>query len=142
MSNYVFSPSQKIIFPKWLRDAYQVVSAWPEDGIEISDEIADEFNGQYPTGKTLGHDDENKPCWVEVPPPSEEEVKYAAEVKKQALIDEANAYINSKQWPSRLALGRLSEEEKGEFNLWLDYLDNLNAVDSNLCAELTWPLRP
>ncbi|EAT3906784.1 tail fiber assembly protein [Salmonella enterica] len=52
----------------------------------------------------------------------------AFEMKIQALIDEANAVINKNNWPSKLQLNRMSETETSKFNLWLDYIDALNAI--------------
>lgn len=59
--------------------------------------------------------------------------------RKTSLIAGCNDHINSNQWPSKLALGRLSDAEKATFNKWLDYLDALNAVDP---ANPVWPSAP
>ncbi|MBC9167296.1 tail fiber assembly protein [Escherichia coli] len=66
----------------------------------------------------------------------------AAETEKQARIDRANTYINSKQWPGKVALGRLKDEEKEQYNLWLDYLDALEAVDTSSAPDINWPTPP
>ncbi|QLY99233.1 tail fiber assembly protein [Escherichia coli] len=66
----------------------------------------------------------------------------AAETEKQARIDRANTYINSKQWPGKAALGRLKDEEKEQYNLWLDYLDALEAVDTSSAPDINWPTPP
>ncbi len=68
--------------------------------------------------------------------------KVALENEKNNLIRDANDYINSKQWPSKLALGRLKDSEKAEFNLWLDYLDSLDAVDLSTPSDVKWPEQP
>ncbi|WP_029696689.1 tail fiber assembly protein [Siccibacter turicensis] len=65
-----------------------------------------------------------------------------AEQTKASLRSYANAFINEQQWPSRLALGRLSEDEKTDFNGWLDYLDVLEMVDISSAPEINWPTRP
>ncbi|ELE9723894.1 tail fiber assembly protein [Enterobacter kobei] len=77
-----------------------------------------------------------------VPEPTHEELVRQAEVKKQALINDANSYIDGNQWPSKLALGRLSDDDKALFNKWLDYLDALKAVDTSTAADITWPEIP
>ncbi|BBS91715.1 tail assembly protein [Klebsiella sp. WP7-S18-CRE-02] len=66
----------------------------------------------------------------------------AVEAEKQARIDRANSYINSKQWPGKAAMGRLKESEKEQYNLWLDYLDALEAVDTSSSPAITWPVKP
>ncbi|EFK6609437.1 TPA: tail fiber assembly protein [Escherichia coli] len=65
-----------------------------------------------------------------------------AEAEKQARIDQANNYINSRQWPGKAALGRLSDAEKEQYNLWLDYLDALEAVDTSSAPDINWPTQP
>ncbi|HHT1127666.1 TPA: tail fiber assembly protein [Enterobacter hormaechei] len=77
-----------------------------------------------------------------VPEPTHEELVRQAEVEKQALINDANSYIDGNQWPSKLALGRLSDDDKALFNKWLDYLDALKAVDTSTAADITWPEIP
>lgn len=84
------------------------------------------------------------PAWVDIPPLShEEEIAAAeAEAEKQYRIDQANEYINSKQWPGKAALGRLTDDEKAQYNEWLDYLDALESVDISSAPDINWPESP
>ncbi|WP_087878750.1 tail fiber assembly protein [Citrobacter freundii] len=59
--------------------------------------------------------------------------------KKRLLINEANEYINSKQWPGKAAIGRLKDDELAQYNLWLDYLDALDVVDTSNPTDIAWP---
>ena len=77
-----------------------------------------------------------------VPEPTHEELVRQAEVEKQALISDANSYIDGNQWPSKLALGRLSDDDKALFTEGLEYLDALEAVDTSPAPDITWPLPP
>lgn len=81
-----------------------------------------------------------------IPPPqpalTPEDFIQQAVSEKQYLIDQANEYIDSKQWPSKLALGRLSDADKALFNQWLDYLDALEAVDTSEAPDIAWPTSP
>lgn len=63
----------------------------------------------------------------------------AAENKKRLLINEATEYINSKQWPGKAAIGRLKGDELAQYNLWLDYLDALEAVGTSSSFDINWP---
>ncbi|HCR1930971.1 TPA: tail fiber assembly protein [Enterobacter roggenkampii] len=65
-----------------------------------------------------------------------------ADDEKSRLIQEANDYINSKQWPGKAAMGRLKDTEKAQYNLWLDYLDELEAVDTSTAPDIIWPEAP
>ncbi|MDE9665465.1 tail fiber assembly protein [Citrobacter portucalensis] len=63
-------------------------------------------------------------------------------MKIQALIDEANAVINKNNWPSKLQLNRMSETETSKFNLWLDYIDALNAIKPSDFPTAILPEQP
>lgn len=65
-----------------------------------------------------------------------------AEVQKQLLITQANDHINRKQWPGKAIMGRLSDMEKAQYNLWLDYLDALEAVGTSSAPDINWPVPP
>lgn len=71
-----------------------------------------------------------------------EELIEEAEIQKQNLIGQANAYLGSKQWPGKAVLGRLTDTEKEKYNLWLDYLDALEAVDTSSAPDINWPTAP
>ncbi|HAI5538111.1 TPA: tail fiber assembly protein [Escherichia coli] len=66
----------------------------------------------------------------------------AADTEKNSRIDQTNDYINSKQWPGKAALGRLKDTEKVQYNMWLDYLDALEAVDTSSVPDINWPESP
>lgn len=65
-----------------------------------------------------------------------------AESEKFRRIHEANDFINSQQWPGKLALGRLNDGEVASFNLWLDYLDELSAINTATAQDIEWPVKP
>ncbi|EML9218111.1 tail fiber assembly protein [Citrobacter freundii] len=67
---------------------------------------------------------------------------YTAEENKLVLIAQANGYINSKQWPGKAAISRLKGEELAQYNLWLDYLDALEAIDTSSAPDINWPVSP
>lgn len=115
----------------------------PDEATEISIEVYSEFAGiAWPDGKVLGADADNNPVWIDAPPPTHEEAVASAEAQKQMLIDQANEYMNSKQWPGKASLGRLKGDELAQYNAWLDYLDELEAVDTSTAPDITWPDKP
>ncbi|TXR27865.1 tail fiber assembly protein, partial [Escherichia coli] len=71
-----------------------------------------------------------------------EELISIAESNKQRLVNQANEYMNSKQWPGKAAIGRLKGEELAQYNLWLDYLDALELVDTSSAPDIEWPTPP
>ena len=115
----------------------------PEGVSEISFEDYSTFAGiAWPEGKVLGGDSSGRPVWVNAPPLTHEESVAAADAQKQALIDQANDYMNSKQWPGKAAIGRLKGDELAQYNLWLDYLDALEAIDTLTAPDIEWPPVP
>ncbi|EDM2693909.1 tail fiber assembly protein, partial [Salmonella enterica subsp. enterica serovar Typhimurium] len=42
-------------------------------------------------------------------------------------------------WPGKSVLGRLKDDELTQYNLWLDYLDALEAVDVSSAPDIVWP---
>ncbi len=47
--------------------------------------------------------------------------------------------MNSKQWPGKAAIGRLKGDELTQYNLWLDYLDAPELVDTFGAPDIEWP---
>lgn len=138
---YLFSPTTFGFYPSEMRDEYQEYGSIPDDVIEVSDETRDEYNFAPPEGKQLGVKN-GLPAWVEPAPLTKKELVDAAEEQKQILISLANDYINSRQWPGKAAIGRLKGEDLAQYNLWLDYLDALEAVDTFSAPNINWPTPP
>ena len=65
-----------------------------------------------------------------------------ADTQKKARNRQANEYIKSKQWPSKAAIGRLTDKETAKYNVWLDYLDELGFVDISSTPGVSWPENP
>ena len=74
------------------------------------------------------------------PPPTKEQLIAKAEYDKQALIAEVQSETQLLQ--TKLALGRISDDEKARLNAWLDYLDELEAVDVSTAPDIIWPVKP
>ncbi|MCJ8722406.1 tail fiber assembly protein, partial [Escherichia coli] len=95
-----------------------------------------------PRGKKRGTTEDGLPTWSNLPPLSHEEEVEVADAQRQFRIDEANDYMNSKQWPGKAAIGRLKGEELAQYNSWLDYLDALELVDTSGAPDIEWPTPP
>ncbi|EPR5972510.1 tail fiber assembly protein, partial [Escherichia coli] len=117
---------------------------WPEEkGVDIDEVIFREyFYDTPPEGKYRCVGEDGLPAWADIPPPTREEQIASAETKKQQLINQANDYMNSRQWVGKAAIGRLKGEELAQYNLWLDYLDALELVDTSSAPDIEWPTPP
>lgn len=65
-----------------------------------------------------------------------------AKNQKDVLIEQANKYMSDRQWAGKAVLGRLTDAEKEQYNLWLDYLDALESVDISSALDINWPESP
>ncbi len=74
------------------------------------------------------------------PPVTREQQIARAEGEKQLLIAEVTA--ETAMLRAKLALGRIKDDEKALLNAWLDYLDELEAVDVSTAPDIIWPVKP
>ena len=133
-----------LAYPYELQYLYVEKGEWPEEkGVDIDEVIFREyFYDTPPEGKYRCVGEDGLPAWADIPPPTREEQIASAETKKQQLINQANDYMNSRQWVGKAAIGRLKGEELAQYNLWLDYLDALELVDTSGAPDIEWPTPP
>ncbi|MGR8132864.1 tail fiber assembly protein [Escherichia coli] len=132
------------VYSSELQSLYVEKGEWPEEkGVDIDEVIFREyFYDTPPEGKYRCVGEDGLPAWADIPPPTREEQIASAETKKQQLINQANDYMNSRQWVGKAAIGRLKGEELAQYNLWLDYLDALELVDTSSAPDIEWPTPP
>lgn len=111
-----------------------------EDLTEVSQDVYNHFIAGSETQIMVAGD--NGPVWKDPPVPTQEGLTQAAEYERQRRIEVANDFMNSKQWPGKAAIGRLKGDELEQYNLWLDYLDALEAVDTSTAPDIEWPSKP
>ncbi|QOX42762.1 tail fiber assembly protein [Escherichia coli] len=141
MQKYIFSADKNAFFPCELKIAYQESGEWPGDGIEIDDTVCRRiYEGS--TRRKIQRRHRRMPAWIDIHPPLMRNKLPQPNWKKQQLINQVNEYINSKQWPGKAAIGRLKGEELAQYNLWLDYLDALELVDTSGAPDIEWPTPP
>lgn len=114
----------------------------PDDAFDIEDALYYELMNGQSTGKIIINNPDNYPVLTEYPAKTQEQEIAEAEGMKSILIEQANEYMNSKQWPGKAAIGRLKGEELAQYNLWLDYLDALELVDTSSAPDIEWPTPP
>lgn len=139
---YMYSAKNNAFYLSDSEDLYKAEGTWPDDAKTVSDEMAEEFMAEPPAGKIRVAGKDGYPSWGDIPLPTQDELVADADVEKQSRIDQANAYMNSKQWPGKAAIGRLKGDELAQYNQWLDYLDALEAVDTSTAPNITWPTPP
>ncbi|EBD9258929.1 tail fiber assembly protein [Salmonella enterica] len=142
MKAYFISSVPTFIPEEWKNDGTYTDDNWPKEAILLSDiETEIYWMKEPPKGKILGAIG-GKPSWVDIPPPTKEELVKFTESERQRRIDAANDFMNRKQWPGKAAIGRLKDDDLLQYNLWLDYLDTLEAVDTSSATDIEWPDKP
>ncbi|ELX8412091.1 tail fiber assembly protein [Enterobacter bugandensis] len=142
MSEYIYSPKNNAFYPLEMKEDYVVAGSWPDDGIEVTIDCFLEFTSVAHADKYRVAGDDGFPAWEQVPAPTKEQLIAIADAERMRLIGLANANINVKQWPGKAAIGRLKGDELTQYNLWLDYLDSLQAVDTSKAPDINWPKQP
>ncbi|AZF92967.1 MAG: tail assembly chaperone [Phage NG54] len=140
MMEFGFSAKALQFFIMDKRDDYENNGLWPDDIVAVNGDVMHEYAGIPPEGKRLGADKKGKPVWVDIPPLTHEEHIEIAERKKQNLIAEVTQ--ETEMLRAKLALGRINDDEKALLNAWLDYLDELEAVDVSTAPDINWPVKP
>ncbi|HDS7823336.1 TPA: tail fiber assembly protein [Escherichia coli] len=141
--SYVYSTKNNAFFFKPELPLYEKAGWDLSDIVDVSDDLFFEFTqDRNSEGLRRVAGSDGLPAWEKLPPPTKEEELTNAEREKQSRISAANGYIDGKQWPSKLALGRLNDAEISEFNAWLDYLDALELVDTSSAPDIEWPTPP
>ncbi len=139
---YVYSATSNAFYPVALKSSYEATGNWPVDGVDVDESVFATYTGTAPSGKMMETDENGYPVWVSTPPLTHEQQIAIAENEKASRIAEANSFMNSKQWPGKAYIGRLKGDELAQYNLWLDYLDELEAVDTSTAPDITWPEPP
>ncbi|WP_432467031.1 tail fiber assembly protein [Enterobacter roggenkampii] len=138
---YIYDTKTNAFYPVDLKDIYTESGQWPENGKEVDEDTFSEFQNPQP-GKIRVAGEDGLPAWADIPPPTKEDLIAAAENERQSRIDAANDFMNRKQWPGKAAIGRLKGDELAQYNLWLDYLEALEAVDTSSAPDINWPVPP
>ena len=139
---YKYSAKNNAFYIAGNEAIYRDSGTWPDDATEIETLLAESFMVTPPQGKRRIAGADGMPAWGDIPTPTHDELVAAASTEKQSRIDQANAYMNSKQWPGKAAIGRLKGDGLTQYNLWLDYLDALEAVDTSSAPDINWPVPP
>ncbi|MCW1829877.1 tail fiber assembly protein [Enterobacter asburiae] len=142
MSKYVYSANTNAFYLTSIKSDYEAAGSWPKDGKEVSEDCFLEFTSVAHADKYRVAGEDGLPAWEPVPAPTKEQLIAIANTEKTRLIGLANANINVKQWPGKAAIGRLKDEELALYNIWLDYLDALDSVDTSNAPNVKWPEKP
>ncbi|MBS9431277.1 tail fiber assembly protein [Photorhabdus hainanensis] len=124
-----------------MKQDYIDAGSWPENAVEMT---AAEKNTYWmtnpPEGKRLGADNAGRPVWVDIPPPTPEQLQQRAESQKRQLLDTARAKIDIYQ--DAVDLDMATDAEKSALTAWRKYRVLLNRVDCATAPDIQWPEQP
>lgn len=139
MSKYKFSAKTNSFYPVELLESYEEAGTLPTDLLDVTDEAYTIFIEQPPEGKVRGSK-KGMPAWVNISPPSEDQAKEYAGIKKQQLIDQSDAIILHLERAVRLNMA--TDEEKVQLDAWERYSVLLGRVDISKGSDIEWPTPP
>lgn len=134
--NYVYSAETNLFYPLSLRTDYEINEDWPENFIEVSDEMFTEFTS-FREGKIRVSGPDGLPVWEDVPPPSKEKLAEMAEQQKTTLRAKADAEIAWRQ--DAVDAGMATEDEITGLAAWKKYRVLLMRVDTSKAPDINWP---
>ncbi|MCI1676649.1 MAG: tail fiber assembly protein [Ewingella americana] len=138
MMNYVYSAKTNAFYPVAMKEDYQNAGTWPPDEMAVSDAEFQKYSGYAPTGKVLSADEKGLPVWVDKAAPSKEQLIADAESLRQQKSSSALQSISLLQL--KLQVGRkLTDAESAQVNSVLDYVDELQEIDTTKAPNIVWP---
>ncbi|MDN0095114.1 tail fiber assembly protein [Yersinia rohdei] len=134
-----YSAIDNSFYPDELREQYVTAGNWPDDVVEVSNKLFQEFI-TAPAGKERKAGTDGMPRWVDVQPPSKIELIAQAEYKKTELMSQANSEIAPLQ--DAVDLNMANADEVTALQSWKKYRVLLNRVDIDAAPEIDWPVAP
>lgn len=74
------------------------------------------------------------------PPLTHEQEVLAAELTRDELILSAKSTISL--WQTELQLGIISNDDKASLIQWIDYIKDVQSVDTSTAPDIDWPVEP
>ena len=135
---YVYSAEKNAFYPLSMLEDYAAVGAWPDDGIDVDEAVFQAYTGQPPE-KQRGSS-KGLPCWVDIPPPTAEQLRASAERRKASLMASAAKAMAPLQ--DAVKLGIATEEEAALLRRWEIYRVQLYRINPQDAPEIDWPVAP
>lgn len=95
---YLFNPKNNCFYPYSIKESYVKSGTWPVDGVDVDQQTFDTYTSIPPDGKTLGHDNNDLPVWIDIPPEPNSlllsrEISSLASIYKDDIYDLNTAYL-------------------------------------------------
>ena len=138
---YYFSPGVKLFYPVVLAELYKENDSLPNDVIKVDANTFNKFSPENkPEGKVVGCYKNGRPCWVNEPPPSEEDSVIYADIYRSSELKRATEVIAPLQDADEL--GVATADEKSRLLAMKKYRIALNRIDASAAPDIEWPEAP
>ena len=138
MTKYRYSAETNEFFPYSNESNYRASGQWPEIGHDFEEKDFIIWKSENaPAGKVRAAGVDGMPAWVNLPPPSQEELITQAELEKSSLRRAADSSITPLQDAADMEMA--TDEEIAFLAEWKKYRVLLMRVDT---TKPEWPILP
>ncbi|KAA1047291.1 tail fiber assembly protein [Pseudocitrobacter sp. 73] len=140
---YFYSALRNAFFPDVLRNGFEDAGTWPDDALEISDDIYTEFGRMTaPYGKIMVAGENGLPEWADMKQPelSQDELIAKAEATKTRILSAATQVISTLE--DAVDLGIATEAEEVALVAWKKYRVLVRRIKTENAPDIDWPEEP
>ncbi|CFB67485.1 tail fiber assembly protein [Yersinia enterocolitica] len=135
-----FSASVKTFYAQNMIDDGSYDIGLPVDLIDVTDEELSTYWKQSPPLRKMLGAIGGRPAWVDLPPPTHEELIANADAKKIQLKAVADSEIEWRQ--DAVNDGSASDKEITALASWRKYRVALMRIDTSKASDIDWPVFP
>lgn len=136
---YFYSAKNNAFYPDVLRDEYEQAGSWPDDLVEITDDLYDALFAGQSDGKVITPGDDGRPVLTDPPPPTNEQLVAQANSRIKSLMAQATTAIAPLQ--DAEDLGIQTDKEAAMLKAWKTYRVLLSRVTPE-DEKASWPEMP
>ena len=136
---FIFSASENMFYSKLDKPSCERAGTWPEDAVDVDDDVFLVFSATPPIGKHRGVVN-GMPAWVDIPPPTASELIAAAAREKVSLRQASDSEIEWRQ--DAIDAGIATAVETEALAEWKKYRVLLMRVDTSKAPNIVWPTPP
>ncbi|TQS86095.1 tail fiber assembly protein [Limnobaculum zhutongyuii] len=137
---FLYSAINNAFYPLEMKPLYESVGTWPVDGVDVDKLTFEAFSGNVPVGKVRASNEYGLPVWVDIPPPSREELISAARNEKAWLLTLVDTTLNTLK--DAVELDMATDKEAERYTTWRKYRVLLSRIDVTKAPDIEWPDKP
>ncbi len=141
--SYGYSAKNNTFYVLERTSSYESAGTWPDDVVDVSDEMFIEYSGDRPLGKVRAAGDCGLPVWVDENKDditTDADLIRLAETKKSLLMAFADNSIRPLERAKQLGIA--TDDELSLLAEWERYSVFLMRVDTSNAPDIDWPKVP